>query len=258
MKKVAIITFGCKINQYESACIADSFLNMEYELVDFDQEADVYIINSCTVTNRTDYKSRNAVRKALKAKEQNDSVKVIVTGCYSQRNKDEVMELGDIDLIADNNKKNEISEFVTGKSVEFENILDAEYYSEDTTSKMTDKTRAFVKVQDGCDYYCAYCAIPYARGHSRSRNKEDVLNQITELVENGYKEFVLGGINLGLYGREKQDNYYLHNLLTDIEKIKGVKKIRLSSLEPQLFTDELLDFLKDPKQFVHIFIYLYK
>ena len=130
----------------------------------------------------------------------------------------------------------------------FEEISKATEFEEISTNSMIDRTRAFIKIQDGCDYYCSFCAVPYARGHSRSRKKENVLSQIEKLVKNGYNEFVLGGINLGLYGREKSEKYYLSNLLYDIEKIDGVELIRLSSIEPQLFTDDLLKFLKSSKK----------
>ena len=248
-KKIAGITFGCKVNQYETSCILDDFIKAGYRVVDFNQPADVYVINTCTVTNRTDYKSRNAIRKALAQKEKNHMVKIIVTGCYAQRNYDKIMELGNIDLIVDNNSKGKILECINHvDSLNFRDILEATEFEEVSTTRMIDHTRAFIKVQDGCDYYCAYCAVPYARGHSRSRKKVNVLKQIQKLTEEGYKEFVLGGINLGLYGREQNDNYYLSNLLADIEKIEDVKLIRLSSIEPQLFSDDLLHFFRKSKK----------
>jgi threonylcarbamoyladenosine tRNA methylthiotransferase MtaB len=234
-KSIASITFGCKVNQYETSCIVDAFLQAGYQSTEFDKLADVYIINTCTVTNRTDYKSRNAIRKALNQKQIDPSVKVIVTGCYSQRKKEEIEELGDVDLIVDNNSKSKIFEKLNSETSVFSDVNDQHNYDEMSTTKMLDNTRAFIKVQDGCDYYCAYCAIPYARGHSRSRKKNNILDQIQKLVDNGYKEFVLGGINLGLYGTES--DYSLAKLLYEIEEIVGVELIRLSSIEPQLFTE---------------------
>jgi threonylcarbamoyladenosine tRNA methylthiotransferase MtaB len=244
-KKVAAITFGCKVNQYETACILDDFIQAGYELYKFNQPADVYIINSCTVTNRTDYKSRNAIRKALKQKQRNSNVKVVVTGCYAQLNKAEIERLGPVDLVIDNNHKNEILEKLEGQDSSFQDVLEATYFADLSTSSMIDKTRAFIKVQDGCDYYCAYCTIPYARGHSRSRDAKSVLEQVIKLTFAGYREFVLGGINLGLYGRERQSGYHLAHLLQDIEQISGVNMIRLSSIEPLLFDDELLELIKN-------------
>ena len=260
MKKIAAITFGCKINQYETSCIIDSFLQHGYQLVDYSSAADVYLINSCTVTNRTDYKSRSALRKALKQKETNPQVITIITGCYAQRNYDEIAALGDIDLIVDNNKKEQIfalvqalSEHKLAKKEHFEEILDQRDFCELSTTNLPERSRAFVKVQDGCDYYCSYCAIPYARGHSRSREPQKVLDQVNLLVEHGYSEFVLAGINLGLYGQEKAGEYHLVNLLNDIEAIAGVNIIRLSSLEPQLFTKEILEFFRSSKKIANHF-----
>jgi len=251
MKKIASITFGCKVNQYETSCIVDEFTQAGYQITEFDKPADVYIINTCTVTNRTDYKSRNAIRKALNQKQIDPEVKVIVTGCYSQRKKKEIEELGEVDLIIDNNSKSKIFEKLNSGTYIFRDIKDQHNFDEISTTKMLDKTRAFIKIQDGCDYYCAYCAIPYARGHSRSRKKNNILNQIKKLADNGYKEFVLGGINLGLYGAEF--NYSLAKLLYEIEKINGVELIRLSSIEPQLFTDKLLEYFTKSKKMCHHF-----
>lgn len=251
MKKIASITFGCKVNQYETSCIVDEFIREGYQTTEYNNLADVYIINTCTVTNRTDYKSRNAIRKALNQKQIDPSVKVVVTGCYSQRKKEEIEKLGDVDLIVDNNSKSKIFEKLNSGNQLFRDIKDQHNFDEISTTKMLDKTRAFIKVQDGCDYYCAYCAIPYARGHSRSRDKDKVLDQINKLIENGYKEFVLGGINLGLYGTES--DYSLAKLLYEIEKINGVELIRLSSIEPQLFTDELLEYFTKSKKMCHHF-----
>ena len=165
--------------------------------------------------------------------------------------KEEIEELGDVDLIIDNNSKSKIFEKLNFGDQQFRDIKDQHNFDEISTTKMLDKTRAFIKVQDGCDYYCAYCAIPYARGHSRSRDKNKILDQIKKLVDNGYKEFVLGGINLGLYGEEL--DYSLAKLLYEIEKIKGVELIRLSSIEPQLFTDELLEYFIKSKKMCHHF-----
>ena len=261
MKKVAAITFGCRVNQYETTCVVNDFIRTGYQFVNFNEPADVYIINTCSVTNRTDYKSRNAIRKALLYKKKNPDIKIVVTGCYSQIKYEEVRKMGDIDLIVDNNKKGNIPEYILGSiysrygystqhslhlnADKFEDILDATEFAEISFSSMINKTRAYIKVQDGCDFYCAYCIVPYGRGSPRSRGKVNILNQIRQLVKNGYKEFVIGGINLGLYGREKNDGYFLSNLLADIEEIEGVKIIRLSSLEPQLFTENLLSYFKE-------------
>ncbi|MBT4331747.1 MAG: tRNA (N(6)-L-threonylcarbamoyladenosine(37)-C(2))-methylthiotransferase MtaB [Candidatus Cloacimonetes bacterium] len=251
MKKVASITFGCKVNQYETSCIVDEFTQAGYKTTEFVKPANIYIINTCTVTNRTDYKSRNAIRKALAQKQKNPSIKVVVTGCYSQRKKEEIEELGEVDLIVDNNSKSRIFEKLNSDYDLFKDIKNQHNFDEISTTKMLDKTRAFIKVQDGCDYFCAYCAIPYARGRSRSRSKKNILDQIEKLVDKGYNEFVLGGINLGLYGVEA--DYSLAKLLYEIEKINGVELIRLSSIEPQLFTKELLEYFTKSNKICHHF-----
>ena len=247
--KIAAATFGCKQNQYETSCIMDDFLSNGWEQAGFSEQADVYLINSCTVTNRTDFKSRNAIRKALKQKQQNPKVKIVVTGCYAQRNEAEIKQLGDIDLVIDNNHKNRIFAAVTADIVpEFQDILKVSEYSEHSTKTMLDHSRAFLKIQDGCDFFCAYCAVAWARGPSRSRKRDNIIKQVKMLVEHGFQEFVLSGINLGLYGFEKDDNYHLEHLLIDLEKIEGVEKLRLSSIEPQLFTEPLLEQIENSKQ----------
>lgn len=245
MKKVAAITFGCKVNQYETSCILDEFTGAGYQIVEFDMPADVYVINSCTVTNRTDYKSRNAVRKALNHKAEDGNVKIVVTGCYAQLNREEIAQLGDVDLIVDNNNKGRILDIVEQADYHFENVLDAQSFEDITTSQMQEKSRAFLKVQDGCDFYCAYCTIPFARGHSRSRSKLSVLEQVRKLVASGYHEFVLGGINLGFYGKDLEGDYSLADLMSDIASVDGVEIIRLSSIEPQLIDDKLLQVFAD-------------
>ncbi|MBN2828719.1 MAG: tRNA (N(6)-L-threonylcarbamoyladenosine(37)-C(2))-methylthiotransferase MtaB [Candidatus Cloacimonetes bacterium] len=246
--KIAVKTLGCKINQYETSCIVEPFLKDGFELVSFDEEADIYIINTCTVTNRTDFKSRNTIRKALKHKEQNHEVKIVVTGCFAQRQPDEIGEMGEIDLIIDNQQKGEIYRLLENKEVHFHDILEEKYFAEMSTGIMTENSRVFLKVQDGCDFYCSYCAVPYARGHSRSREVENVLKQVELLTANGYKEFVLGGINLGLYGRDLGKDYFLQHLIRDISSMSGVELIRLSSIEPQLFTDGLKGEIAENKK----------
>lgn len=244
MNKIAVATFGCKINQYESAGIIAQFEEQGFQPVSFPEDADVYVVNSCTVTNRTDFKSRNAIRNVLKRKETNPHIVLIVTGCYVQRNIDEIKTLGDIDIVVDNQHKNIIYDLYLSRQDSFSDIMQYKEFSEMKATEMYDRSRAFVKIQDGCNFFCTYCAIPYARGTSRSRKREAVLEQISILVANGYHEVVLGGINMGLYGQDLYDNYFLADLLSEIEQIPGLDNIRLSSLEPQLFTPPVLAFFK--------------
>jgi threonylcarbamoyladenosine tRNA methylthiotransferase MtaB len=253
MKKVAILTLGCKVNQYESACIDSGFQKDGYESVDFDEPADVYVINTCTVTNRTDFKSRNAIRKALEKKKQNPQAKVVVTGCFAQRQYKQVRELGDVDLVVDNQNKDMIPELIEEKQDCFSDIMGYDKFRELAATQMSERSRAFIKVQDGCDYYCTYCAVPYARGHSRSRELVKIKQQISLLVSNGYQEFVLGGINIGLYGRDLEPKTELADLLMMIEGIEGVGQIRISSIEPQLLSSKMWKFIEHSSKLCHHF-----
>ncbi len=247
--KVAISTLGCKVNQYESSCIVNDFLQAGFTAVSFEEEADVYIINTCTVTGRTDFKSRNQIRHALQKKEINPEVKIVVTGCYSQLNREKIAQMGDIDCIIDNNDKNAVLRALEESKMVFtDNALDFDDYCEQQTSAMLERVRAYIKIEDGCDYFCSYCTIPYARGKPRSRTAENVIKQINTLTEKGYREFIITGINLGLYGRDFKPQVKLSDLLTQIEKLEGVKKIRLSSIEPQLIDDDILHYIKQSEK----------
>ena len=161
--------------------------------------------------------------------------------------------MGAIDFIVDNNSKSKIYEIINDADYHFDDILNAKNFDEFSMEIMENHSRAFLKIQDGCDFYCTYCAIPYARGHSRSRNPEKIISQILALIQHGYKEIVLSGINLGLYGNDLNEDINLAKLLHQMEKIEGLEMIRLSSIEPQLFTDELLDFFKISKKLCHHF-----
>lgn len=237
MIRVAIATLGCKTNAFESASIADGFDGHAYEMVDFDQEADIYIINTCTVTNRTDFKSRNLIRKALLRKSSNPEIKVVVTGCFAQRSHDEVLALGDIDLVADNQNKLDIAALLGKSDYHFEDIMCQSEFQYKPVRTMLEHSRAFQKIQDGCDCYCSYCAVPYARGHSRSATYGQVIEQAELFVQSGYREIVLGGVNLGLYSDGERD---LADVVLGMQQIQGLELIRLSSLEPQLITERLL------------------
>lgn len=248
--RVAISTLGCKTNFFESASIFEGFEGAE--LVDFNSAADLYIINSCTVTNRADYKSRNLIRKALAAKELNPMAKVMVTGCFAQRSRDEIQALGDIDLIVDNQNKLDIAGILRGEEHHWQDIMEAEDFAYRPVTNMLSHTRAFQKIQDGCDFYCAYCAVPYGRGHSRSARFEDVISQACLFTENGFKEIVLGGVNLGLYRHDGKD---LADVLKAMNEIAALKLIRISSIEPQLLYGEMLERMKDiPKLCPHFHI----
>jgi len=237
MKRVAIVTLGCKTNQAESAAILGGLESRSYLSVDFNEPADLYIINTCTVTNRTDYKSRYYIRKALEQKKLRTDVKIVVTGCYSQRSREEVMSLGDVDLVIDNQTKLDIPKLLDGAEHSFMDIMQATDFHYVPQQGMGERSRAFQKIQDGCDYYCTYCAVPYARGHIRSAKLSDVIAQAKLFTQNGYREIVLGGVNLGLY---RDGDHDLRHVIRELNSISELEIIRLSSLEPQLFSAELL------------------
>jgi len=244
---VYIETLGCKVNQYESACIINDFKKHGFENTNDITLADVIIINTCTVTNRADYKSRNLINKAKKIKLENSDVKIVVTGCYSQQNRSELLRTGYIDLIVDNNHKSQIYEQIASFLISKEHIKQQGSFSEANsfveftemnTTEMFGRNRGVLKIQDGCNFSCAYCIVPSVRGIPRSRSIESIENQVKILLENGYQEIVLSGINLGLYEN-------LPTLLYRLDNFRYLKSIRLSSIEPQLFTEHLLKAISD-------------
>ena len=228
MKTVAFCTLGCKVNQYETNGMIQEFKNKGYEIVEFDEVADIYIVNTCTVTNMADRKSRQMLRKV---KELNPNAILVACGCYAQVAKDELEKIPEIDLILGTNEKKEIVKYVEEKSKIKNDIISDVLHEEEYTDfgdvTFTEKTRAVIKVQDGCDRFCSYCIIPYARGHIRSRKKESVISEITKIAEEGIQEVVITGIHLASYGRDFKDNYRLIDLLEDINKIDKIKRIRL-------------------------------
>ena len=247
MKKVAFCTLGCKVNQYETNGMLQKFKTAGYEIVDFNEYSDIYIINTCTVTNMADKKSRQMLRRV---KEINKNSLLIAVGCYAQVAKDVLEKIDEIDLILGNNEKADIVNFVEDyfktnqKKYETSSVMEQKEYVDFGSITYTEKTRAVIKVQDGCDRFCSYCIIPYARGRVRSRNPENVLEEIKEIACNGIKEVVITGIHVASYGKDLKNGYKLIDLLEDINKIEGIKRIRLGSLEPTIITEEFVDRLK--------------
>lgn len=243
-KTVAFYTLGCKVNQYETNAMKQKFIEKDYEIVDFEEIADVYVVNTCTVTNMSDRKSRQIIRRA---KESNKNSLLVVTGCYAQVAKDELEKIEEIDIVIGNQEKKDIVTFVEEKQKEkIEKVSDILYeksFAEFGSSTYTDKTRAVIKVQDGCDRFCSYCIIPYARGRIRSRKPEEVIAEIEQLAKKGIKEVVITGIHLASYGKEYKPHISLLELLEDINKIHGIERIRLGSLEPTLMTKEFIEGL---------------
>lgn len=243
-KTVAFYTLGCKVNQYETNAMKQKFIEKDYEIVEFEEAADIYVVNTCTVTNMSDRKSRQIIRRA---KESNKNSLLVVTGCYAQVAKDELEKIEDIDIVIGNQEKKDIVTFVEEKQKEkIEKVSDILYeksFAEFGSSTYTDKTRAVIKVQDGCDRFCSYCIIPYARGRIRSRKPEEVIAEIEKLTKKGIKEVVITGIHLASYGKEYKPHISLLELLEEINKIDGIERIRLGSLEPTLMTKDFIEGL---------------
>ena len=239
----AIHTFGCKVNIYESEYVTNLLLEHGYKMVEWDssEDADIYIINTCTVTNEADKKDRKLIHST---RNNHESSILIVMGCYSQLNPDDI----DADIIIGNKYKSELIMLLDMYLKEHKKIVKVNDISkinfEDMfINKFMTHTRAFVKIQDGCNAFCAYCAIPYARGGLRSKDFDSAISEVTNLVNNGYKEIVLTGIHTGRYGIEKHTN--LESLLRELVKIKGLLRIRLSSIEINEITDGIIDLIKN-------------
>ena len=235
MKKVALHNLGCKVNAYETEAMQEMLENNGYEIVPFKEGADIYIINTCTVTNMADRKSRQMLHRA---KKMNPDALVVATGCYVQAkaNSGEVDEC--IDVIIGNNKKKDLIEILE-QHIE-KAVIDINHtkeYEKMHLSKTAEHTRAYIKVQDGCNQFCTYCIIPFARGRVRSRAKEDVIQEVTDLANNGYKEVVLTGIHLSSYGVDLEGEDLL-SLILAVHEVEGIERIRLGSLEPRIVTEE--------------------
>ena len=254
--KVAFYTLGCKVNTYESEVLMNKFKKEGYEIVDFDDISDIYVINTCSVTNTSDQKSRKIIREASR---KNKDAIICVMGCYSQLNYEDVKNLVDnISIILGNNDKSKLLEYIEEYQKNKKQIIKIDDLNkvcfEDMRLDSFEKhTRAFVKIQDGCNNYCSYCIIPYTRGNVRSKKKEEVIKEITDLAKNGYKEVVLTGIHTGHYGEDL--DYDFSDLLRELEKIKGLERIRISSVEITELNDKFLETLKNSKKIVnHIHI----
>lgn len=254
MKKVAFYTLGCKVNQYETNAMEEAFLKSNYEIVSFEEKADIYVINTCTVTNMSDKKSRQVIRKA---KQLNQNSIIVAAGCYAQVSKDKLEQIEEVDLILGNNEKKEIVKYVEEFQKEKLIYVDSVMYQKEfvdfgVTSHM-EKTRAVIKVQDGCDRFCSYCIIPYARGRVRSRKLESILEEVRVLAQNGVKEVVITGIHIASYGRDFKEEITLIDLLEEINKISGIERIRLGSLEPTIINEEFLERLSKLNKICHHF-----
>ncbi|MBE5821082.1 MAG: tRNA (N(6)-L-threonylcarbamoyladenosine(37)-C(2))-methylthiotransferase MtaB [Clostridiales bacterium] len=244
--KVAFNTLGCKVNQYETNVMIGQFINKGYQIVSFNDKADIYVINTCTVTNMSDRKSRQMLRSA---KKKNINGIVVAVGCLAQIGKDELEKIDEIDLILGNEDKKQIVKYIEkylkdkNDKIFVSDIMKQDKYETEELTTFYEKTRAIVKVQDGCNNYCSYCIIPYARGKIRSKPFEDSINEMQSIANNGYKEIVITGIHVCSYGKDLDNDISLIDLLEKINRIEGLKRIRLGSLEPTIITKEFMERL---------------
>ena len=245
-KKVALHNLGCKVNAYEVEAMQQLLENAGYETVPFEEGADVYVINTCTVTNIADRKSRQMLHKA---KKMNPDAIVVATGCYAQADTEKLKEDTAVDLILGNNQKTQIVEALEeyekehAKQVQVIEINHTKEYEELSIASTAEHVRAYIKVQDGCNQFCTYCIIPFARGRVRSRKIEEVLSEVETLAAKGYKEVVLTGIHLSSYGVDfpKEERESLLSLIQAVSRVEGISRIRLGSLEPRIITEEFLE-----------------
>ena len=257
MKKVSFYTLGCKVNQYETNAMIQKFQEAGYEIVDLNKEtADIYIVNTCTVTNMSDRKSRQVLRRL---KDKNKESIVIAVGCYAQVAKQELENMPEIDIALGNEEKSDIVHYVEkfikekNKLIEIDDISTQREFKDMGQITYTEKTRAVIKIQDGCNNFCSYCIIPYARGRVRSRAEESILNEITQIAQKGIQEVVITGIQVAAYGRDFGNENGLIELLEKINSIDGIARIRLGSLEPKIITEEFMQRLVKLEKMCHHF-----
>lgn len=249
MKKVAFHTLGCKLNFAESSDLARTFIKNGYEQVSSKEFADVYIVNTCTVTQVAEKKCRNAIRQANHI---NPDAIIAVIGCFAQLEPQEISKIEGVDIILGNADKHKLFEYISNKEVfaeHWNNVEDIANVKEFVSSySSNDRTRSFLKIQDGCDYFCTYCAIPYARGRSRSETVENTILKAKELEKEGKKEVVLTGVNIGDFGKHNGETFF--DLIKELDKIEHIERYRISSIEPNLITNEIIDFVKQSRSFL--------
>lgn len=252
MKKVAFHTLGCKVNIYETEAMQELMQKAGYSIVDFDDKADIYVVNTCSVTNMADRKSRQMLHKA---KKDNPDAVIVAVGCYVQAAAKSIKQDEKIDIIIGNNMKNKIADIINDYyeyqdpntvDISGDFVLDIskiKEYEEFRVLKHKEHTRAFIKIQDGCNQFCSYCIIPYTRGRVRSRSIEEIEKEVRDLVNVGYKEVILTGIHISSYGLDFEDRIQLIELVEKVAAIEGVKRLRISSLEPRIITEEFVERL---------------
>ena len=256
MKSVALHNLGCKVNAYELDFIQQNLLKKGYTIVPFDEYADIYVVNTCTVTNIADRKSRQMLHRC---KQLNPNAIVVALGCYVQTDTKGVIKDPDIDIAIGNNNKSQAVDIITkyleenghekvNAVIDINDVKNPCPYESMSIDRTIEHNRAYIKIQDGCNQFCTYCIIPYARGRVRSRDKDEILNEIKTLASNGYREVVITGIHIGSYGMDFKDKDALIKLLEEIDLIDGIDRIRISSLEPGTMTKEFVDRLKNIKK----------
>ncbi len=249
--KVAFATLGCRVNVYESEAMTEKFIREGYEVVDFSEKADVYVINTCSVTNMGDKKSRQIIGRARR---QNSEAIIAAVGCYSQIAPKEVSSIEGVDVVLGTRNKGDIVYFVNKAKeerkpqIEVSGVLKNKKFENLKIEDYREKTRAFLKIQDGCNRFCTYCLIPYTRGAVCSKDFKVVLNEIKQLADHGFKEIILSGIHTASYGLDLEGNVTLISLLEEIENIDGIERVRIGSIEPAFFTPEVVEKIKNMKK----------
>lgn len=241
-KKIAFYTLGCKLNFSETSQISRSFPPDKYEIVNFNDFADIYIVNTCVVTEKAEKKSRSIIRQA---KKKNPKAIVAAVGCYTEIHPDEIASIKGTDFVLGAANKFMVKEIIEEGKITTNDCLGEQFIS---SYSLGDRTRSFFKIQDGCDYFCAYCTVPFARGRSRSDTVENTMKVANEIAFSGVKEIILTGVNVGDFGRKNNEN--LLELMKQLEQLNGIERIRISSIEPNLLTNEIIDFVASSQKFL--------
>jgi threonylcarbamoyladenosine tRNA methylthiotransferase MtaB len=249
--KVAFATLGCRVNQYESEAMAEKFIREGYEVSDFDGFSDVYVINTCTVTNMGDKKSRQMIGRARR---NNEAAIIAVVGCYAQIATQEVSGIQGVDVVLGSRNKGDIVYWVNRareekkQVVEVSDVLKNKVFEDLNIKEYQDRTRAFLKIQDGCNRFCSYCLIPYARGAVCSKTPEKIISEVNELAANGFKEILLSGIHIASFGLDLEGNWDLVRILEEVDKVPGIERIRIGSIDPTFFTEGVIEKIMSLKK----------
>jgi threonylcarbamoyladenosine tRNA methylthiotransferase MtaB len=254
--KIAITTLGCRVNQYESEAMVEKFIREGYEVADFNGFSDVYVINTCTVTNMSDKKSRQMIGRARRA---NSEAVIAVVGCYSQIATEEVASIEGVDVVLGSRNKGDIVYWVNRAKnenkqiVEVSDVLKNKVFEDLNISEYQDRTRAFVKIQDGCNRFCSYCIIPFTRGAVCSKNPDKIIAEVQELAANGFKEILLSGIHIASFGSDLEKGWDLVRILEEVDKVPGIERVRIGSIDPTFFTKGVIEKIVVLKKLCHHF-----